>query len=65
MAAHGGPKAVAEKMGWSLKGKSRKPKGYWDSMINVKQEIDGFIKEQGMKPGWFLFFLFLRLCAAL
>lgn len=51
IAAHGGPGVVASRLGWQLKAKSRKPRGYWDSLDNVKQEIDEFIDEQGIAPG--------------
>lgn len=51
IAAHGGPTAVAESLGWKVKGKSRKPRGYWDALPNVKQEVDDFIEEYGMQPG--------------
>lgn len=43
ISAHGGPAMVAKRLGWINKGRYRKPKGYWNSIENVKQEIDEFI----------------------
>ena len=54
IAAHGGPGAVAEALGWSRKGKSRKPRGFWDELFNVKQEVDDFIEEHDLEPGGLL-----------
>ena len=48
--AHGGPAAVAEKMGWQLKIKRRKPRGYWDDADNILQEIKDFIIENDLPP---------------
>ena len=55
IAAHGGPSAVAEVMGWRLKAKVRRPRGYWDDMENVRREIDIFIEDNGLQPGMQLF----------
>ena len=49
--SHGGPSVVAQRMGWKLQVKPRKPKGYWDSLLNVKTEIDEFIVENGLERG--------------
>ena len=43
ISAHGGPAMVAKRLGWMNKGRYRKPKGYWNSIKNVKQEIDEFV----------------------
>lgn len=49
--AHGGRGAVAERLGWQLQTRSRKPRGYWDSLPNVAQEISEFIQERSLEPG--------------
>jgi hypothetical protein len=49
--AHGGTEAVAERLGWRARTKSRKPRGYWDSLPNVQQEVDEFVQENGLQPG--------------
>lgn len=52
--AHGGPAAVAQALGWERWGgrrPNRKPRGYWDSLDNVRAEIDGVIAENGLPPG--------------
>lgn len=51
IAAHGGPVAVAQQLGWRLAYKQRKPRGYWDSLPNVRRELDDFIEENGLDPG--------------
>ncbi|KAL4445809.1 hypothetical protein ABPG77_009008 [Micractinium sp. CCAP 211/92] len=51
ISAHGGPSVVAQQLGWKLKAKGRRPKGYWDSLENVRAELDEFIEEQGLPPG--------------
>lgn len=51
ISAHGGPTVVAQQLGWKLKAKGRRPKGYWDSPENVRAELDEFIEEQGLPPG--------------
>ncbi|KAI8111305.1 hypothetical protein M9434_004877 [Picochlorum sp. BPE23] len=43
LSAHGGAANVAKRMGWGSKSRSRKPRGYWNSIENVKHEIDEFI----------------------
>lgn len=48
---HGGPSVVAERLGWKLQAKPRKPRGYWDSLENVRQEVDEFIKDKKLQPG--------------
>jgi hypothetical protein len=50
IAAHGGAHKVAEKLGWELKYK-RRAKGYWDSFLNTKREIEEFIEENDLPPG--------------
>lgn len=47
--AHGGRGTVAERLGWELQVPSRKPKGYWDSLPNVKLEIDEFINQNNLQ----------------
>lgn len=44
---------MTEALGWKHKGRSRKPRGYWDSLPNVKQEVDAFIEENDLVPGKF------------
>jgi hypothetical protein len=51
IAAHGGQGVVAAALGWPLKARHRRPKGYWDDLSNVRQAIDEFIGEQGMEAG--------------
>ena len=51
IAAHGGPAVVARRIGWRLQARPRKPRGYWTSLDNVKQEIDEFIEENGLVRG--------------
>ncbi len=46
---HGGFPTIAERLGLQLSYK-KKPDGYWDDFDNVKQELLGFITEQGT-PG--------------
>ena len=61
--AHGGPSVVAERLGWKLQKKPRKPRGYWDSMANVKQEIDYFIEDNELQPGEKLLYSLRRSCS--
>ena len=49
--SHGGPSVVAERLGWKLQAKPRKPRGYWGSLENVKQEVDEFILDNEFQPG--------------
>lgn len=49
--AHGGSNMVAARMGWALPWRPRKPRGYWDSRVNVRREMMDFIAEQGLFPG--------------
>lgn len=51
IAAHGGQGVVAAALGWPLKARHRRPKGYWDDLVNVRAAIDEFIAEQGMEAG--------------
>ena len=51
VAAHGGQGVVAAALGWPLKVRHRRPKGYWDDLANVRAAIDEFIGEQGMEAG--------------
>lgn len=48
--AHGGPVKVAERIGWKLKTKRRKPRGYWDDIGNIRREITDFIFENNLSP---------------
>jgi hypothetical protein len=50
LSAHGGASAVASRIGWKLNGRSRKPKGYWNSIDNFRNEIDDFIISSGLPP---------------
>lgn len=51
ISAHGGPSQVAAQLGWKQRAKGRRPKGYWDSLDNVRAELDEFIEEAGLPPG--------------
>ena len=46
IAMHGGYAAVAMRLGWSMRSRSRKPAGYWDSLPNVRREITAFCGDQ-------------------
>ena len=53
---------MAERLGWKLQAKPRKPRGYWDSLDNVKSEVDEFIQDNDLEPGKInksLYFFFL------
>eukprot|EP00884_Botryococcus_braunii_P019685 jgi/Botrbrau1/63/Bobra.0022s0056.1 len=47
---HGGSGAVAAALGWDAPSR-KKPKGYWDEIENLRDEIDAFIAEAGLPPG--------------
>ena len=49
--AHGGFGAVAMQIGWDMAYTPKRPKGYWNSILNVKSEIDDFIHANGLQPG--------------
>ena len=49
--AHGGFGAVAGQIGWSMAYIPKRPRGYWDSILNVKSEVDDFIEANGLQPG--------------
>lgn len=51
LAAHGGGSNVASRMGWRYSSRSRKPRGYWNSIENVKYEIDEFIISSDLPQG--------------
>ncbi|KAL4859881.1 hypothetical protein ACK3TF_000138 [Chlorella vulgaris] len=51
ISAHGGPTAVSQQLGWKLKAKGRRPKGFWDAVDNVRAELDEFIEEHGLPAG--------------
>lgn len=42
---------MAAALGWRQRTKVRRPKGYWDSLDNVRAELDEFIEEQGAPQG--------------
>eukprot|EP00854_Cymbomonas_tetramitiformis_P007984 gene7984-9491_t len=46
----GGFPAVANKLGWRLAYKERKPRGYWTSLANVRLEIENVIEDLGTDP---------------
>ena len=46
IAMHGGYAAVAMRLGWNMRSRSRKPAGYWDSLPNVRREITAFCEDQ-------------------
>ena len=62
IAFHGGPALVAAKLGWTKQGRARKPRGYWDSLPNVRAEIDGFIEENDLEPGGWAALLVWAFC---
>lgn len=39
MAGHGGPSAVAQRLGWDMKQKAKKPRGWWDDIENIRFEV--------------------------
>ena len=49
--AHGGFGAVAGQIGWNMAYIPKRPRGYWDSILNVKSEVDEFIQANGLQPG--------------
>jgi hypothetical protein len=51
IAAHGGPAAVAERLGWAQRARARKPRGFWDALPNVRAEVDDFCDEAGLPRG--------------
>lgn len=51
ISAHGGFGAVAGQIGWDMAYIPKRPRGYWDSILNVKSEVDEFIKVNGSQPG--------------
>lgn len=51
LAAHGGGSIVASRMGWRYSSRSRKPRGYWNSIENVRHEIDEFIISSDLPQG--------------
>lgn len=56
MAAHGGPMAVAERLGWKLvagagRQRVRRPNGYWFVPENIRREIDSFIDSNALPAG--------------
>ena len=50
IAAHGGPAAVAARLGWPLPYRERKPRGYWADDAAVEAELAAFIAEAGLPP---------------
>ncbi|XP_062212946.1 uncharacterized protein LOC133913733 isoform X2 [Phragmites australis] len=48
----GGFRKIASIMNLSLSYKNRKPKGYWDNMENLQEEIRRFQKNWGMDPSY-------------
>jgi hypothetical protein len=50
LAAHGGASMVAGRMGWTTSSRSRKPRGYWNSLDNLKTEIDEFLSSSDLPP---------------
>ncbi|DBB03663.1 TPA: hypothetical protein ACH3X3_010990 [Trebouxia sp. C0006] len=51
IAAHGGYGAVAGQIGWAMAYTPKRPRGYWNSITNVKSEVDDFIDANGLQPG--------------
>ncbi|KAG9444031.1 hypothetical protein H6P81_015371 [Aristolochia fimbriata] len=48
----GGFRKIASLMNLSLAYKERKPKGYWDSLENLRKEISRFQRSWGMDPAY-------------
>ncbi|XP_039031850.1 uncharacterized protein LOC120166681 [Hibiscus syriacus] len=48
----GGFRRIASSMNLSLAYKQRKPKGYWDNLENLQEEIDRFQRSWGMDPSF-------------
>ncbi|KAK8644541.1 hypothetical protein V6N13_123845 [Hibiscus sabdariffa] len=48
----GGFRRIASLMNISLAYKQRKPKGYWDNLENLQEEINGFQRSWGMDPSY-------------
>lgn len=48
----GGFRRIASTMNLSLAYKHRKPKGYWDSLENLQEEINRFQRSWGMDPSF-------------
>ncbi|KAK9813756.1 hypothetical protein WJX73_007148 [Symbiochloris irregularis] len=48
MAGHGGPWAVAQRMGWTMKSRGKRPWGWWDDIANVRSEVDEYTKLAGL-----------------
>ncbi|XP_068319970.1 uncharacterized protein [Pyrus communis] len=48
----GGFRRIASLMNLSLAYKNRKPKGYWDSLDNMQEEINRFQRSWGMDPSF-------------
>ncbi|XP_073003857.1 uncharacterized protein [Typha latifolia] len=48
----GGFRKIASLMNLSLAYKHRKPKGYWDNLENLQEEIERFQKNWGMDPAY-------------
>lgn len=48
----GGFRRISSLMNLSLAYKHRKPKGYWDSLENLQDEISRFQKNWGMDPSY-------------
>jgi len=51
LASHGGGSKVASRIGWKYNSRSRKPRGYWNSIENVRHEIDEFIISSDLPEG--------------
>ena len=51
IAAHGGYGTVAGQIGWAMAYTPKRPRGYWNSITNVKSEVDDFINANGLQPG--------------
>ena len=49
--AHGGFGAVAGQIGWDMAYNPKRPRGYWNSILNVKSEVDDFIQANALQPG--------------
>lgn len=48
----GGFRKIASTMNLSLSYKNRKPRGYWDNLENLQEEISRFQKSWGMDPSY-------------
>jgi hypothetical protein len=47
----GGPAAVAERLCWALRRQTRRPRGYWRNLDNIRTELDQVAFEHSLAHG--------------